>query len=57
MSNPRRKFFLLRAITEALGPDLSRRELSVAELEALAKRHSIDVSSVPDGKRPATWMA
>jgi hypothetical protein len=45
--NPRRKFFLLKAIGATLGPDLTRRELSVAELEAIAAKHSIDISKVP----------
>lgn len=42
MSDPRRKFFLLIELTKALGPDLSRRELSVAQLEQIAAEHDID---------------
>lgn len=45
--NPRRKFYLLVALTEALGPDLGRRELSCKQLEELATKHGVDVSKVP----------
>ena len=45
MSNPHRKFDLLRIITAALGPDLSRREMSVADLETLAAKHGVDVGA------------
>lgn len=47
--NPRRKLALLQALSNALGEDLSRRELSVAQLEALAAQHGVDVSKVTDG--------
>lgn len=42
MSDPHRKFFLLVALTKALGPDLTRRELGIAQLEQIAAEHNID---------------
>jgi hypothetical protein len=42
--NPLRKGDLLLILAVELGPDLHRHELSVAELEALAAEHGIDIS-------------
>ena len=42
--NPLRKGDLLLILAVELGPDLHRRELSVAELEAIAAEHGIDIS-------------
>lgn len=50
--NPRRKFDLLKILSAALGPDLHRRELSVAELEAVASEHGIDTSTAYEATLP-----
>jgi hypothetical protein len=49
--NPLRKGDLLLILAVELGPDLHRRELSVAELEAIAAEHGIDVSKAPSVTR------
>jgi hypothetical protein len=39
--DPRRKFYLLKALASTLGPNLDRNKLSVVELQAIADENGV----------------